>query len=163
MYLPTCAVDGNKKETLSNVTSAAWIRSGMNLMIWCSPSEPSECGWKETAVSTGQASTTQCRVSETCNPSPGGKKQKWMCVCRCFVFNVTEDETFGFDSPPLLIVAPCSCMSYHHDSRRIFIGQDNGAVVVSEANSNQQLHSSSRLIILGLFHFFFLTCMSRLS
>lgn len=23
-------------------------------------------------------------------------------------------------------------MSYHHDSRRIFIGQDNGAVVVSE-------------------------------
>uniref|UniRef100_A0A3Q2CFR4 WD repeat and FYVE domain containing 1 n=1 Tax=Cyprinodon variegatus TaxID=28743 RepID=A0A3Q2CFR4_CYPVA len=28
--------------------------------------------------------------------------------------------------------APCSSMSYHHDSRRIFIGQDNGAVVVSE-------------------------------
>ncbi|KAF3848120.1 hypothetical protein F7725_021148, partial [Dissostichus mawsoni] len=25
--------------------------------------------------------------------------------------------------------APCSCMSYHHDSRRIFIGQDNGAIV----------------------------------
>uniref|UniRef100_A0A8C6MLL9 WD repeat and FYVE domain containing 1 n=1 Tax=Nothobranchius furzeri TaxID=105023 RepID=A0A8C6MLL9_NOTFU len=25
--------------------------------------------------------------------------------------------------------SPCSCMSYHHDSRRIFIGQDNGAVV----------------------------------
>ena len=38
--------------------------------------------------------------------------------------------------PPL---APCSCMSYHHDSRRIFIGQDNGAVVVSEANSNKRL------------------------
>ncbi|KTF88326.1 hypothetical protein cypCar_00025883 [Cyprinus carpio] len=28
-----------------------------------------------------------------------------------------------------LCPAPCSCMSYHHDSRRIFIGQDNGAVV----------------------------------
>jgi len=30
-----------------------------------------------------------------------------------------------------LPLAPCSCMSYHHDSRRIFIGQDNGAIVVS--------------------------------
>uniref|UniRef100_A0AAZ3PYI6 FYVE-type domain-containing protein n=2 Tax=Salmonidae TaxID=8015 RepID=A0AAZ3PYI6_ONCTS len=28
-----------------------------------------------------------------------------------------------------LQTAPCSCMSYHHDSRRIFIGQDNGAIV----------------------------------
>lgn len=37
-------------------------------------------------------------------------------------------------------LAPCSCMSYHHDSRRIFIGQDNGAVVVSEANSNRWRH-----------------------
>ncbi|KAM9359448.1 WD repeat and FYVE domain-containing protein 1 isoform 1-T1 [Symphorus nematophorus] len=27
------------------------------------------------------------------------------------------------------VSSPCSCMSYHHDSRRIFIGQDNGAVV----------------------------------
>ncbi|KAM9318186.1 WD repeat and FYVE domain-containing protein 1 isoform 1-T1 [Pholidichthys leucotaenia] len=27
------------------------------------------------------------------------------------------------------ISSPCSCMSYHHDSRRIFIGQDNGAIV----------------------------------
>uniref|UniRef100_A0A671XA84 WD repeat and FYVE domain containing 1 n=1 Tax=Sparus aurata TaxID=8175 RepID=A0A671XA84_SPAAU len=37
------------------------------------------------------------------------------------------------------VSSPCSCMSYHHDSRRIFIGQDNGAVVVSEANSNKRL------------------------
>lgn len=91
------------------------------------------------------------------------EKNRSECVYVDVLFlNVTEDETFGFDSP-LLIVAPCSCMSYHHDSRRIFIGQDNGAVVVSEANSNQQLHSSAKLIILGLSHFFFLTCMSRLS
>lgn len=34
---------------------------------------------------------------------------------------------FCLSVPP----APCSCVSYHHDSRRIFIGQDNGAVVVS--------------------------------
>uniref|UniRef100_A0A673HXA4 WD repeat and FYVE domain containing 1 n=1 Tax=Sinocyclocheilus rhinocerous TaxID=307959 RepID=A0A673HXA4_9TELE len=27
------------------------------------------------------------------------------------------------------VSSPCSCVSYHHDSRRIFIGQDNGAVV----------------------------------
>uniref|UniRef100_A0AAX7UFC0 FYVE-type domain-containing protein n=1 Tax=Astatotilapia calliptera TaxID=8154 RepID=A0AAX7UFC0_ASTCA len=27
------------------------------------------------------------------------------------------------------VSSPCSCMSYHHDSRRIFIGQDNGAIV----------------------------------
>uniref|UniRef100_A0A8C1N4I7 WD repeat and FYVE domain containing 1 n=1 Tax=Cyprinus carpio TaxID=7962 RepID=A0A8C1N4I7_CYPCA len=27
------------------------------------------------------------------------------------------------------VSSPCSCMSYHHESRRIFIGQDNGAVV----------------------------------
>lgn len=37
-------------------------------------------------------------------------------------------------------LAPCSCMSYHHDSRRIFIGQDNGGVVVSAANMNVWLH-----------------------
>uniref|UniRef100_A0AAY4ECA4 FYVE-type domain-containing protein n=1 Tax=Denticeps clupeoides TaxID=299321 RepID=A0AAY4ECA4_9TELE len=27
------------------------------------------------------------------------------------------------------ISAPCTCMSYHHESRRIFIGQDNGGIV----------------------------------
>ncbi|XP_016128403.1 WD repeat and FYVE domain-containing protein 1-like [Sinocyclocheilus grahami] len=27
------------------------------------------------------------------------------------------------------VSSPCSCVSYHHESRRIFIGQDNGAVV----------------------------------
>ncbi|ROJ25388.1 WD repeat and FYVE domain-containing protein 1 [Anabarilius grahami] len=27
------------------------------------------------------------------------------------------------------VSSPCSCMSYHHESRRIFIGQDNGTVV----------------------------------
>ncbi|KAI4898009.1 hypothetical protein NFI96_017488 [Prochilodus magdalenae] len=27
------------------------------------------------------------------------------------------------------VSSPCSCMSYHHESRRIFIGQDNGAIV----------------------------------
>ncbi len=31
-----------------------------------------------------------------------------------------------------LCPAPCSCVSYHHESRRIFIGQDNGAVVVRD-------------------------------
>lgn len=28
------------------------------------------------------------------------------------------------------LAAPCSAMAYHHDSRRIFVGQDNGAVMV---------------------------------
>ena len=28
------------------------------------------------------------------------------------------------------LAAPCSAMTYHHDGRRIFVGQDNGAVVV---------------------------------
>uniref|UniRef100_A0A8B9MVB8 WD repeat and FYVE domain-containing protein 2 n=1 Tax=Accipiter nisus TaxID=211598 RepID=A0A8B9MVB8_9AVES len=27
--------------------------------------------------------------------------------------------------------SPCSAMAYHHDSRRIFVGQDNGAIMVS--------------------------------
>lgn len=49
------------------------------------------------------------------------------------LFIMVKDGAFSFDcSAPS---APCSCMSYHHDSRRIFIGQDNGAVVVSEANN----------------------------
>lgn len=69
-------------------------------------------------------------------------------------FNLTEDETFGFDSPPLLIVAPCSCMSYHHDSRRIFIGQDNGAVVVSEPNLNQQLQLEPQAHYFGIIPLF---------
>lgn len=30
-----------------------------------------------------------------------------------------------------LWAAPCSAMAYHHDSRRIFVGQDNGAIIVS--------------------------------
>lgn len=29
------------------------------------------------------------------------------------------------------LTAPCSAMAYHHDSRRIFVGQDNGAIMVS--------------------------------
>uniref|UniRef100_A0A9L0JEE4 WD repeat and FYVE domain containing 1 n=1 Tax=Equus asinus TaxID=9793 RepID=A0A9L0JEE4_EQUAS len=28
------------------------------------------------------------------------------------------------------MASPCSAMAYHHDSRRIFVGQDNGAVMV---------------------------------
>lgn len=31
----------------------------------------------------------------------------------------------------LFSTAPCSAMAYHHDSRRIFVGQDNGAIMVS--------------------------------
>lgn len=31
----------------------------------------------------------------------------------------------------LFLTAPCSAMAYHHDSRRIFVGQDNGAIMVS--------------------------------
>lgn len=31
---------------------------------------------------------------------------------------------------PLFLTAPCSAMAYHHDSRRIFVGQDNGAIMV---------------------------------
>uniref|UniRef100_A0A087WPX9 WD repeat and FYVE domain containing 1 n=1 Tax=Mus musculus TaxID=10090 RepID=A0A087WPX9_MOUSE len=27
------------------------------------------------------------------------------------------------------MASPCSAMAYHHDSRRIFVGQDNGAVM----------------------------------
>ena len=30
----------------------------------------------------------------------------------------------------VFLAAPCSAMAYHHDSRRIFVGQDNGAVMV---------------------------------
>eukprot|EP00069_Balaena_mysticetus_P006025 bmy_18335T0 len=29
----------------------------------------------------------------------------------------------------VFLAAPCSAMAYHHDSRRIFVGQDNGAVM----------------------------------
>lgn len=29
------------------------------------------------------------------------------------------------------LTAPCSAMAYHHDSRRIFVGQDNGAIMVN--------------------------------
>lgn len=31
--------------------------------------------------------------------------------------------------------APSSAMAYHHDSRRIFVGQDNGAVMVGSLQS----------------------------
>lgn len=51
-----------------------------NMPFWSSPTEPSGCGWKETAVSTGQASTTQCRVSTTAVLLR--KHNKWLCVCR---------------------------------------------------------------------------------
>ncbi|XP_023801280.1 WD repeat and FYVE domain-containing protein 1-like, partial [Cyanistes caeruleus] len=27
------------------------------------------------------------------------------------------------------MASPCSAMAYHHDSRRIFVGQDNGAIM----------------------------------
>lgn len=30
----------------------------------------------------------------------------------------------------VFLAAPCSAMTYHHDSRRIFVGQDNGSVMV---------------------------------
>lgn len=30
----------------------------------------------------------------------------------------------------VFLAAPCSSMAYHHDSRRIFVGQDNGAIMV---------------------------------
>lgn len=36
-----------------------------------------------------------------------------------------------------LLTAPCSAMAYHHDSRRIFVGQDNGAIMVSCLTSLQ--------------------------
>uniref|UniRef100_A0A8C0G628 WD repeat and FYVE domain containing 1 n=1 Tax=Chelonoidis abingdonii TaxID=106734 RepID=A0A8C0G628_CHEAB len=29
----------------------------------------------------------------------------------------------------VFLAAPCSAMAYHHDSRRIFVGQDNGAIM----------------------------------
>ncbi|MGH0146960.1 UNVERIFIED_CONTAM: hypothetical protein FKN15_051256 [Acipenser sinensis] len=34
------------------------------------------------------------------------------------------------------VSSPCSSMSYHHDSKRIFIGQDNGAVVEFEISED---------------------------
>lgn len=85
-------------------------------------SGPSECGWKGTVVSTGLASTTLFPVSRTAlclQDSPLWSQQReklWSAHRECLL-----------PSP----LAPCSSMSYHHDSRRIFIGQDNGAVVVS--------------------------------
>uniref|UniRef100_A0A452RWQ3 Uncharacterized protein n=1 Tax=Ursus americanus TaxID=9643 RepID=A0A452RWQ3_URSAM len=33
------------------------------------------------------------------------------------------------------MASPCSAMAYHHDSRRIFVGQDNGAVMVGSFQS----------------------------
>ncbi|KAK1899530.1 WD repeat and FYVE domain containing protein 1 [Dissostichus eleginoides] len=55
------------------------------------------------------------------------------------VITVSEDRTIrvwlkrdsGQYWPSIFhtVSSPCSCMSYHHDSRRIFIGQDNGAIV----------------------------------
>lgn len=76
-----------------------------------------------------------------------------MCLCTCLSL-LGERKAFGLDflahGDCVLLApsAPCSCMSYHHDSRRIFIGQDNGAVVVSEANSNKRLQMCSRLTLL---------------
>lgn len=35
----------------------------------------------------------------------------------------------------VFLAAPCSAMAYHHDSRRIFVGQDNGAVMVGSFQS----------------------------
>ncbi|OBS73825.1 hypothetical protein A6R68_15637, partial [Neotoma lepida] len=32
------------------------------------------------------------------------------------------------------MASPCSAMAYHHDSRRIFVGQDNGALMVAHQN-----------------------------
>lgn len=37
----------------------------------------------------------------------------------------------NFNGLALFLTAPCSAMAYHHDSRRIFVGQDNGAIMVS--------------------------------
>lgn len=113
------------------VETLLWI-----LGLWRFPPEPSESGWKETADSTGPASTTQCHVS------------KMAAVC----WGKGVRKAFGWDflahGVCLLLApsAPCSCMSYHHDSRRIFIGQDNGAVVVSNTCSNK-LHMCPRLTL----------------
>lgn len=38
--------------------------------------------------------------------------------------------SFAFNMIFVFLAAPCSAMAYHHDSRRIFVGQDNGAVMV---------------------------------
>ena len=35
--------------------------------------------------------------------------------------------------------APCSCLCYHHESKRVFVGQDNGAVVVSDGGGGTVL------------------------
>uniref|UniRef100_A0A7N8WWA2 WD repeat and FYVE domain containing 1 n=1 Tax=Mastacembelus armatus TaxID=205130 RepID=A0A7N8WWA2_9TELE len=61
------------------------------------------------------------------------------CVCNILTFSfrtirvwLKRDSGQYWPSIYHTVSSPCSCMSYHHDSRRIFIGQDNGAVVVSE-------------------------------
>uniref|UniRef100_H0V6B8 WD repeat and FYVE domain containing 1 n=1 Tax=Cavia porcellus TaxID=10141 RepID=H0V6B8_CAVPO len=35
------------------------------------------------------------------------------------------------------MASPCSTMAYHHDSRRIFVGQDNGAIMVGHLSSQR--------------------------
>lgn len=72
--------------------------------------------------------TVSCKYN--CRSSPRASEA---IVRMLMPFITVKGGAFSFDfSAPS---APCSCMSYHHDSRRIFIGQDNGAVVVSEANN----------------------------
>lgn len=47
------------------------------------------------------------------------------------------------------LAAACSAMAYHHDSRRIFVGQDNGAVMVGGFQSVFVMLPSACSLLLG--------------
>lgn len=43
--------------------------------------------------------------------------------------------SFARNTVSVFPAAPCSALAYHHDSRRVFVGQDNGAVMVGRLQS----------------------------
>lgn len=60
------------------------------------------------------------------------------CLLNKSKLYATKHQNCSFFFPDLCFMcifclppAPCSCMAYHQDSRRIFIGQDNGSIVVN--------------------------------
>ncbi|XP_064242052.1 WD repeat and FYVE domain-containing protein 1 isoform X1 [Passer domesticus] len=50
-------------------------------------------------------------------------------VCRTIRVWLKRDSGQYWPSIYHTMASPCSAMAYHHDSRRIFVGQDNGAIM----------------------------------
>uniref|UniRef100_A0A5F8HJG1 WD repeat and FYVE domain containing 1 n=1 Tax=Monodelphis domestica TaxID=13616 RepID=A0A5F8HJG1_MONDO len=55
------------------------------------------------------------------------------------------------------MASPCSSMAYHHDSRRIFVGQDNGAIMVSSFGDLRMVNAYN-LPQFCLYHSYSLFC-----